>query len=417
MTKTTTGTSVLTNVRLGQPSLNGSALSDSLDLVDVVTVDGVVAQVGPGLEHPPGSTVHELDGYVLMAAPAEPHAHLDKALTADIVHNPTGDLMGAITAWIAHRPSISHDDFVERATRAALMGLANGCTAIRTHIDIQADLGTRGVEALIEVKAALAGRVDLQLVGLVGRPSVGVDGAANAAALRRALDLGIDVVGGCPHLEPDGSASMRASLELAGEYGRPLDLHTDETLDPEVLDLEQLADMVSASGFDQPVVASHCVSLGVQSIDVQRRVSEKVAAAGIGVIALPQTNLFLQARGQRVSPGRGLTALASLREAGALVAAGADNLQDPFCTVGRADPLETAALMVMAGHDSPAVAYEAVSSASRRIMGLAPAGPAVGLVADLLAVRATTLREAVASAPADRVVFNAGMLVAGSGLG
>jgi cytosine deaminase len=133
------------------------------------------------------------------------------------------------------------------------------------------------------------------------------------------------------------------------------------------------------------------------------------------VIALPQTNLFLQSRGVDTKALRGLTAIAALRRAGANVAAGADNLQDPFNTVGRVDPLETAALMVMAGHLTPDDAYAAVSTAARRALGLAPAGPFVGGVADLLAVRpAATVRAAVADAPATRRVFKAGRLVASS---
>ncbi len=346
------------------------------------------------------------EGYLLLPAAAEPHAHLDKALTADVVPNPAGDLLGAIEAWVAYRPSITVDNFAERAERAALMSLANGITAIRTHVDLGVDIGTTAVEGLLRAKAALAGRVDLQLVGLVGRPTSGAEGAENRAVLRDALDMGLDVVGGCPHLDPDPVACTHDTLAIAADYGRPIDLHTDETLDPTHLDLETLAEMVLATGFEHGATASHCVSLGVQPEAVQRRVAEKVAAAGVSVVALPQTNLFLQARQQRVSPPRGLTALAALDDAGARVCAGADNLQDPFCLVGRADPLETAALMVMAGHDTPEVAYERVSGAARSAMGL-PASSA-----DVLAIRAATLREVIATASPDRVVIRDGVVVA-----
>ncbi len=346
-------------------------------------------------------------GYLVLPAAAEPHAHLDKALTADRVPNPSGDLLGAIEGWLAHRPSITAADYVERAERAALMLLANGCTAIRTHVDLGVDLGTTAVEALLEVKERLAGRVDLQLVGLTGRPTAGAAGAENRAVLRDALDMGIDAVGGCPHLDDDPAACTDDLLETAAGRGLPIDLHTDETLDPSRLDLETLADRVVASGFDRGVTASHCVSLSMQPVATQQRVAEKVAAAGIGVVALPQTNLFLQARGVAVAPPRGLTAIASLDEAGAVVCAGADNLQDPFCTVGRADPLETAALMVMAGHDTSDQAYRRVSDLARQAMGLAPTD-------DVVAIRAGSVREAVASAPGDRIVIRDGEVIYGT---
>jgi cytosine deaminase len=285
--------------------------------------------------------------------------------------------------------------------------LANGITAIRTHVDLGVDVGTTAVEALIDVRTTMAALVDIQIVGLTGRPTSGIDGADNRAVLRDALDMGVDVVGGCPHLDDDPVACTHALLEIAAEFEKPIDLHTDETLDPSHLELELLADAVLRSGFAHGATASHCVSLGVQTEAVQRRVAEKVARAGVAVVALPQTNLFLQARRTEVAPPRGLTAIAALDRAGALLCAGADNLQDPFCTVGRADPMETAALMVMAGHDTTEQAYRRVSEFARRAMGLEP-------TTDVLAVRAETVREAVASAPSERIVVRNGVVVHGT---
>ncbi len=122
-------------------------------------------------------------------------------------------------------------------------------------------------------------------------------------------------------------------------------------------------------GFERPVTASHCVSLGMQEPRRQQEVAELVADAGIDVVALPHTNLFLQGRGRAPMP-RGLTAVAALRAAGVNVAAGADNLQDPFNPVGRACPFETAGLMVMTSHLSPGDAWDAVSANSAHLMRL-----------------------------------------------
>ncbi len=177
-----------------------------------------------------------------------------------------------------------------------------------------------------------------------------------------------------------------------------VDLHTDETLDAGILGLRDLAARVAKSGFAHPVAASHCVSLGVQPADVQRAVAEEVAAAEVSVVTLPQTNLFLQGRDHPVATPRGLAPLRALLAAGVNLAGGADNLQDPFNLVGRADPFETAALLVMAGHLGLAEAYHAVSTASRVALGLAPVAIEPGAPAELLAVRASTLREAIASA-------------------
>jgi cytosine deaminase len=140
--------------------------------------------------------------------------------------------------------------------------------------------------------------------------------------------------------------------------------------------------------------------------------SERIAVANVAVVTLPQTNLYLQGRGWPTATPRALTALRPLLAARATLAAGADNLQDPFNVVGRADPFETAALLVMAGHLSPAEAYHAVSAASRAAMGLPAVDIVPGSPAELLAVRAASVREAIATAPAGRIVVHRGRVVA-----
>ena len=358
--------------------------------------------------------VDDLGGWLLLPAMAEPHAHLDKALTADEVPNPKGDLMGAIEAWFqaAEDGRLSYDRTVERATQAFEMLLVHGVTAVRTHINVTADIGIASVLAVQEAARAMAGLIDFQMVALTGWPMTGPDSAANVRALEEAVEAGVDLVGGCPNLQDYPPAHISDVLSLAASAGIDIDLHTDETLDPSVLTLRELARQVSDKGFDGSVAASHCVSLGMQPPDVQAAVAAEVAAAGISVITLPQTNLFLQGRDDPVGTPRGLTAINALLDAGAVVAAGADNVQDPFNLVGRSDPLETAALMVMAGHRLPADAYDMVSNTARRVMGLAPVNFEPGEPADLVAIDAPSLRGAVADAPMSRRVYRRGRLVA-----
>jgi cytosine deaminase len=378
-------------------------------VVDVRLSGGLVEQVGAPGTLPAASERLDLGGYLLLPAPAEPHAHFDTALTAERVPNPTGDLAGAITAWLAHQGSVSRQDFVDRATDAALRGLANGTTAIRTHVGIYEPVGVKAVEALLEVREALRGLVDIQLVALTVQLT-GPECADLRAMLRAAMEMGADVVGGCPHLDPDPVAYHDLTLSLAAELGRPIDLHTDETLNPSVLHLPHFAERVAAMGFPYGTTASHCVSLGVQPPEVAASVAEKVAAARVAVVCNPQTNLFLQAREQRSAPVRGLTALRPLLEAGATVAGGGDNLRDPFNPVGRADPLETASLLVTAGHLRPDEAYAAVSAGARAAMGLPETQVAAGFPAELLAVQASSLGEAIAGGT-NRIVIHRGRVV------
>ncbi|MFZ4718503.1 MAG: amidohydrolase family protein [Ilumatobacteraceae bacterium] len=378
---------------------------------DVRIVDGLVSSIGSGAQ--PGDDLLEAHGRLLLPAMAEAHAHLDKAFLAETVPNPTGDLMGAIVAMEASRDRITVADTVERAERAARLIAANGATAIRTHVDITEGCGTTSLEALLTVRERLRDLVHIQVVALGGMPILGPEGAEERALLREAIRMGVDVVGGCPHLESDPVAATDLWMTAAADAGLPVDLHTDETLDPSRFALPYLAEVVQRWGFPHGVTASHCVSLGVQTVAEQRRVAEMVAAAGIHVVALPSSNLFLQGREQQEAMPRALTAVRALREAGVNVAAGADNLQDPFNFVGRGDCLETAALMVMAGHLLPDDAYACVAGAARAALGLAAAGTRPGEVADLVLVPAASIREAVAFGPAGRAVVRAGRVVGG----
>jgi cytosine deaminase len=355
-----------------------------------------------------GDEVLDLAGYVLLPAAAEPHAHLDKVLSADIVGVHAHDLLAAIEAWHAHRETIDADEIAGRATEGARMLLARGATAVRTHVDVGPGIELRAAEALVRVREALRDVMDIQVVAL-SYPLTGPDGEANVRRLREAADIGVDLIGGAAHIDPDPTGSIEAALRVATEAGLPVDLHMDEHTRDD-LDLSDLA--VRARDFAHAVTASHCVSLGFKPPEVQDDVAREVAAAGVGVVTLPQTNLYLQGREQRTATPRGLTAIAALRAAGALIAAGGDNFQDPFIPIGSGDPLQTAQLLVSAAHLDPDVAYELVSAAARAVMGLEPVLFEQGAPAELLAVRASSLREAVATTTEARLVIHAGRLVA-----
>lgn len=361
--------------------------------------------VGPALR-----TV-DVAGMVLLPAMAEPHAHVDKAYTADYAPNPTGDLVGAIAASCEYFAAATVDDIAARAGRALRAYIAKGCLSVRTHVAVGPVTGLKTVQGVLQAAAEMGGLIDVQVVAHIAYPVVGAAGRDNLALLRDALALGATHVGGTPYMADDPVAETRACLEEAGRAGLGVDLHTDETLNPASLTVLDLAEAVQRTGFPYPVAASHCVSLGVQEPAVQQRVAEALAAAGIAVITLPQTNLFLQARGLTSAPPRGLTALAALQQAGALVAAGGDNVQDPFNPMGKGDPLEAASLLVTAGHMAPGAAFEAVSSKARAVCGFAPGALEPGSAADLVAVPGTNLRESMAEGAGGRVVVRQGVVI------
>ena len=397
--------------------LTNALLGDGA-MVDVEIVGGVIERLMPiGTASVSGDVV-DLGGRLLIPALVEPHAHLDKALTADRVPNPAGDLMGAIAGWIsaAQAGEFSPADTEARAALAMESLLLSGVTRVRTHVNVGDHDAIASVQAVRRAGDAFTGLLDVEIVALTAAPMTGSGGAGNRAALLAAVDAGVDLIGGCPHLDTDADAMIDDVLAIATDAGLGVDLHVDETLETDVLTLETLAQRVLDSGFALPVTASHCVSLGMQVPDVQARLASLVAQAGITVVTLPQTNLFLQGRDVTHAVPRGLTAIAALADAGATVIAGGDNVEDPFNLLGRSDPLETAALLVLAGHVSPETALSMVTAApgesTTRHRGALV--PDVGDRADLVAIDAPSVRGAIATASPDRSVFRGGVLVAES---
>ena len=381
-------------------------------VADVLLADGKIAAVGG---YPPvdsaSAEVLDLRGYLLLPSLAEPHVHLDKAFTAASIANPGGSLRGARDAWVAARPELSTASIAARAWTAATRYLAHGTTAIRAHVDVGKGIGLRALHAVLDVRADLAGVVDVEIVALASVPVTGRAGAANRALLRDALSAGADLAGGTPELDDDPGGAVDAIAAVAAGAAAGLDLHIDETIDPAAGTLPRLI-AVAEAGFGYPITASHVISLGEQAPERRQAAARSLAGAGIGVVTLPQTSLVLQGHGLGSAAPRGLTAVRELLATGVALAAGGDNLQDLFNPMGRADPLEAAALLVVGAHLTPAEAFAAVTSAARDVMRLPAVTITPGAPADLVAIRAADLGTAIASGTPDRIVMRGGKVVA-----
>lgn len=347
----------------------------------------------------------DLSGFVLLTAPAEPHAHLDKALSWDVLTPTFGNLGAAIDTWRLGSAELTEESFRSRATAAASALLRNGTTAIRSHVDI---LGgpdpMRGIRAVHSVRRRLSGLVDIEIVALTPP-------AADPGLLHAALDAGADLVGGAPHIAPDPIAELTRLLDIAEVRGVGADLHVDEFLCGDHHTLAHFAERVAGWPAARTRTAGHCCRLGTMAADELDALLATVARSGVGIVSLPITNLYLQGWDDPVAMPRGLTALAALLDAGIPVAAGADNVRDPFNPIGRSDALETAALLITAGHLAPEVAVHLVTDGARAVLGLPEAGAKPGARAEFLAVRGSSLLDVVANAPADRIVIRDGAIV------
>lgn len=324
----------------------------------------------------------DLTGHLLLPAPAEPHAHADTALSAD-----------------ADGP-VSYDsqDVQRRATQAALLQLAHGATALRAHVRIGTPAGLGPLTAVLRAARSLRGLTELTTVAMP-RVLTGAAGADGLAMLRDAMKMGALVVGGCPDLDPDPTGHVAAVLEVASEHGCPVDLHTDAT------DPTRTARFAAMAGGLRPgVTFGPCGGLAELPDESAARTADRLAAAGVTVVCLPQGGCGT-ADGRRPPPVR------LLRSAGVRVAAGSGALRDVSNPVGRGDPLEAAYLLATHQGLPAEDAYAAVSTSARAALGLPEVRVEAGFPADLLAVRGDGLEGALSLAYS-RIVVHGGRVVA-----
>ncbi|MFF9895794.1 amidohydrolase family protein [Streptomyces longispororuber] len=362
--------------------LRGARLVDGR-AVDVRLGAGRIEAVGTAGSLSSGAARVDLAGYLLLPAAAEPHAHGDTALTA-LCEGPA-----------AYDPQ----DVQRRTTEAALLQLGHGATALRSHVRVGEPQGLASLEAVLQARRSLRGLVDLSVVAMP-RLLTGAAGAEGLAMLRDAVRMGASVVGGCPDLDPDPTGYAEAVLDLAAEYGRPVDLHTDGA------DPARLARLAAVAGGLRPgVTIGPCDGLGRLPADVAARTAEQLAAAGVTVVCLPQGGCGA------VPGGAGAAPVRLLRAAGVRFAAGSGALRDVTNPVGRGDPLEAAYLLASRGDLDPEEAYASVSASARAAMGLPPVRIEAGFPAELLAVRGDSLAGALSLAYS-RVVVHRGRVVA-----
>jgi cytosine/creatinine deaminase len=330
----------------------------------------------------------------------DPHFHMDATLSYGTPRiNSSGTLLEGISLWGELREMAGVDDMVARALRYCDWAASMGLLAIRTHVDTTPD-HLRGVEAMLEVKRKVAGYIDLQLVAF---PQDGLYRSATGRAnVIRALDMGVDVVGGIPHFErtmEEGTASVKDLAHLAAERGLMLDLHCDETDDPMSRHIETLAAEVTRHGLGARAAGSHLTSMHSMDNYYVSKLLPLIAEAGMTAIPNPLINITLQGRHETYPKRRGLTRVKEMQAQGITVGWGQDCVLDPWYSLGTADMLDVAFMGLhvaqMTHPDEMARCFDMVTHANARIMGLEGYGLKVGDMASLVVLDAGNPTEAL----------------------
>ena len=398
--------------------VHNATLPDGRTGMSLAVQDGRIVELAAGLQ----AAAHDtLDAQGLLLSPpfVDAHFHMDATLSYGMPRvNQSGTLLEGITVWGELKPSLTQDAVVERALAYCDWAVARGLLAIRSHVDTS-DPRLLAVEALLDVQRRVAPYLDLQLVAF---PQDGVLRAAGGVEnLQRALDLGVDVVGGIPHFErtmADGAASVKLLCEIAAQRGKLVDMHCDESDDPLSRHIETLACQTQRLGLHGRVTGSHLTSMHSMDNYYVSKLLPLMAEAQVNVVSNPLINITLQGRHDSYPKRRGMTRVPELMAQGLTVAFGQDCVMDPWYSLGSGDMLEVAGMGLhvaqMTSQAAMRQCFDAVTSNPAKILQLQGYGLEAGCYADFVLLQARDPVEAIRLRATRLKVFRRGTLVAQS---
>lgn len=398
--------------------IRNANLPDGRKGIDIAVKDGKIAAIEASIA---AEAREEIDATNRLVSPpfVDPHFHMDATLSLGLPRmNISGTLLEGIALWGELRPIVTKEELVDRALRYCDLAVTQGLLFIRSHIDTS-DPKLVTAEALLEVKDRVKPYIDLQLVAF---PQDGYYRAKDGvASLSRALDMGVDIVGGIPHFErtmDEGRASVEALCRIAADRGLPIDMHCDETDDPMSRHIETLAAETIRFGLQGRVAGSHLTSMHSMDNYYVSKLIPLMAEAKINVIPNPLINIMLQGRHDTYPKRRGMTRVRELMDAGLNVSFGHDCVMDPWYSMGSGDMLEVGHMAIhvaqMAGIEDKKKIFDALTVNSAKTLGLKGYGLEKGCNADFVVLQAVDTLEALRLKPNRLAVIKRGKVIARS---
>ena len=388
--------------------LRSCRLPTGAEPVDLAIADGRIVSVGRA-DEAARETV-DVAGRVVTPGLVEAHIHLDKALLVDRVSGSAQTAAEAIRLTGVAKRGFTTADIGARARRVLDLAVAAGTTAMRAHVEVDPIVGLAGMDAILALKREYAPAVELQLCAFAQEGIVQSPGTE--ALMRRALEMGADLVGGCPYNDTDAGRHIEIVFALAREFGVDADFHVDFTDEPEHLHVREIVRQTVRAGWQGRVAVGHLTELAALPAVEQEALIAELAAARIGVISLPLTDLYLMGRRDERNVRRGLTPIRRLLEAGIPVALASNNIRNPFTPIGTADPAHLTFVGAVVAHmGTQALMRELVGTVTThaaRVLNLRDYGCAVGCRADLVVWDCDRLEEIVMALPQRRLVVKAG---------
>jgi len=352
----------------------------------------------------------DLQGGLVLPGLIETHIHLDKACILERCHLQAGTLQEAIAQTRAAKALFTEQDVYARGAKVLDMAIVQGTTHMRTHVELDPQIGLTGFTAIRRLQADYAWAVTLEICVF---PQEGLlDNTGTEALLCAALEQGATVLGGCPYMDRDPGAQIRRLFELAVAYDRDLDFHLDFDLDPQGMTVGEVVRCTEHHGWGGRVTIGHATKLSALPLQELLAVGRDLARAGVQVTCLPSTDLFLMGREHFHNKPRGLAPLDRLHKCGVTCSLSSNNIGNPFTPYGDASLVRQANLFANVSQMGTAeellrcMAWISVESA--RLLRLRDYGLAPGCKADFVVFDAPDAAAVVAQVCAPRMGFKAG---------
>ncbi|MEH6566462.1 MAG: cytosine deaminase [Halopseudomonas sp.] len=343
------------------------------------------------------ATAQQLDaaGNLVLPPFVEPHIHLDAAMTAGEPRwNRSGTLFEGIECWAERKATLSREDVIQRAEQTLKLFAAHGIQYVRTHVDVT-DPSLTALQAMVEVRERVREHVDLQIVAFPQEGILSYPGGQEL--MRRAVELGADVIGGIPHFEftrDYGVESVKLLMALAEANDCLVDVHCDEIDDPNSRFLEVLAAEALSRDYGSRVTASHTCAMHSYNNAYCSKLFRLLQKADLRFVALPTENLHLQGRFDGYPKSRGITRVPELLDAGLKVCFGQDSIRDPWYPMGNGNLLRTLDVGLHACHmlgiERIETALEIITDNGAAALNIAEYGIAPGLPARCMILNGST---------------------------
>ncbi|MEM1293075.1 MAG: amidohydrolase family protein [Cyanobacteria bacterium P01_H01_bin.162] len=359
-------------------------------------------------------TTLDAQGQLLVPGFVDAHIHLDKAFLLSRSPAQTGDFAEALSNTLRLKAEYTVADIQHRARRVLDRAIAFGVTAMRCHVEVDPILGLTAMTALLPLQKAYAPAITLQLAVFAQEGITNQSGTE--ALLRQAMELGGNVIGSAPYVDPEPRRNIEIIFDIAAAYDCDVDFHLDFLDDDQPLQLPLVIAETQRRQWQGRVCLGHMTKLAsLPPADLQA-IAADLAAAGIAVLALPASDLYMMARRDTHNVRRGVAPLHQLHQWGVTVGTATNNIQNLFTPFGDGDMLKMGTLLAQVLQLGTGAQQEfclnVTTQYAAQAIGIHDYGIAPGRVADFVLLAAGSASEAIATAPPGRTVFKGGKIVA-----